>query len=128
MSKSPGHLKMPDHKVLEKHLQERVQLKVNGEVIAESKDVIEVDEDDHPKRYYFPRSAVKMDLLSRTDTTTQCPFKGTAHYFSLKAGDKDIHDAVWTYEEPFDEHLDLRDRLAFYDDKIREIEIETLAA
>ena len=69
-----------------------------------------------------------MNLLNRTETTTECPFKGTAHYYSLKMDGKSFSDAVWTYEEPYDEHRDLKDRLAFYDDKIREIEIEKVAA
>jgi uncharacterized protein (DUF427 family) len=128
MAKSPGHQQMPDHKVVEKHPKEKFQVKVGDKIIAESTDVIKVEEDDCPDRYYFLRSAVKMDQLSRTETTTQCPFKGTAHYFSLKLGDKSFSDAVWTYEEPFDEHRDLKDRLAFYDEKIPEIKIEAVAA
>src|SRR5215813_9672780 len=121
--KSPGHQKMPQHKVLEERVAETMQVEVNGEVVAESRDVIRVNEDGSPVRYYFPRSDVKMDKLERTSTTTQCPFKGTAHYFNLKVGGKILGDAVWTYEDPYDEHRGLKDRLAFYDDKLHEIHI-----
>jgi uncharacterized protein (DUF427 family) len=127
MSKSPGHQEHPDHKVLEKHSKEHYQVKVDGKIVAESDDVIEVDEDQHPARFYFPRSDVKMSFLNRSNTTTECPFKGTAHYYSLKEGDKTLADAVWTYEEPFDEHQGLKDRLAFSDDSFRDIKIEKLA-
>jgi uncharacterized protein (DUF427 family) len=123
MSKSPGHEKWPDHKVAERHLGKRVKAEIGGEVMADSTDVIVVEEDGNPARYYFPRADVKMDRLERTASTTKCPFKGTAHYYSINAAGKKLEDAVWTYEEPFDEHADLKDRVAFYDDKVPEIEI-----
>ena len=118
MSKSPGHRKWPTHNVLEQRLAQPMQARVNGEVIAESPDVVQVNEDDHPARYYFPRADVPAHRLVRSQTTTECPFKGTAHYFSLHASGKEFPDAVWTYEQPFDEHVARKDRLAFYVEKV----------
>ena len=88
MNKSPGHQKWPDHKVQEKHVETRVRVEVDGELVADSAVVIKVQEDGYPDRYYFPRSDVKMERLERSQTTTQCPFKGTAHYFTLRTASK----------------------------------------
>ncbi len=127
MSQSPGHQKWPDHAVRETPVGQQVTVELDGQILAESRNAIRVDEDGSPARYYFPRGDVRMDRLERTETTSQCPFKGTAHYFSLSsdgggAGAR-LEDAVWSYEEPFDEHQALKDRLAFYDDKYRDIHV-----
>lgn len=124
MSKSPGHQKWPDHQVREARLEQRIKVTVNGDVVADSENVIRVDEDESPKRYYFPRSDVGMDRLERTDTTTECPFKGKASYFNLRLTDRTLQDAVWSYEDPYDEHRALANRVAFYEEKYPDIQIE----
>ncbi|MBW3671636.1 MAG: DUF427 domain-containing protein [Acidobacteria bacterium] len=121
MAKSPGHRKWPDHKVREEHLNERLQVRVSGEIVADSSDVIRVDEDEMPARHYFPRSDVAMQGLERTAKQTECPFKGTATHFTLEGDGTTLEDGAWSYEEPYDEHRDLKDRIAFYVDEKPEI-------
>ncbi len=126
MSKSPGHQQLPDHSIVERPLRKRLQVTVDGEVIADSTNVIQVDEDGSPRRYYFPRADVKMQLLERTTMTTECPFKGIANYFSINVAGRKLKDAVWTYENPYDEHLDLKERLAFYEERAPGLAIQRL--
>jgi len=91
-----------------------VRVTLKGELIAESRDALKMNEGSYPAVYYFPRKDVKMDRLVRSSRKTHCPFKGDASYFSVAGGPE---NAVWSYETPFDEMLAIKERLAFYADK-----------
>lgn len=123
MSRSPGHRKWPDHEVREERVEDRVRVEAEGEVVADSGDVIRVVEDGAPVRHYFPRTDVAMEMLEPSSKTTECPFKGTARHFTLNVGGRTLRDAAWSYEDPYDEHAALKDRIAFYDAERPEIEV-----
>jgi uncharacterized protein (DUF427 family) len=59
-----------------------------------------------------------MARLIRTAHMTYCPFKGDCSYYSLPGGDERGINAVWTYEAPFPAVEAIRDRLAFYPDRV----------
>jgi uncharacterized protein (DUF427 family) len=124
MGKSPGHQSHPGHKLLETFVGHKVRATVNGDTVAESNSVIRVDEAGHRARYYFPRDDVRFDMLERSATVTHCPYKGDASYFSIALGDRKLPDAVWSYEDPYEEHQGLRGRLAFYEEKFPELAIQ----
>lgn len=115
--KSPGHRDHPQHHVDERRVDGRVRALVGADVLADSDDVIEVDEDGAPPRFYFPRDCVRLDRMTPSETRSYCPFKGEASYFSMELGDGPLDDAAWTLASPYDEHADLKDRVAFYSEK-----------
>jgi uncharacterized protein (DUF427 family) len=73
-----------------------VRVERDGRVLAASDRVVALDETGLPTRYYFPREDVRMDLLSPSETTSHCPFKGDATYFSAPGA----QDAFWVYDSP----------------------------
>ena len=117
---APGYKKYPNHRISTKPASVRVQVKFKGEVIADTRDAIALEEAMSgstvaPIVYYLPRKDVKMARLDRTAHHTHCPFKGDASYYSLKNGPE---NAVWSYEQPYDEMTVIKERLAFYPDKV----------
>ncbi len=106
---------MTDHRIETKPAKERVRVTFNGELIADTRDAIRMEEGNYPAVFYFPRKDVKMERLIRSSHRTHCPFKGDAAYFSLVNGPE---NAVWSYEQPYDEMSVIKERLAFYPDKV----------
>ena len=106
---------MTDHRIETKPAKERVRVTFKGEVIADTRDAIRMEEGTYPAVFYFPRKDVKMERLIRSSHRTHCPFKGDAAYFSLVNGPE---NAVWSYEQPYDEMSVIKERLAFYSDKV----------
>jgi uncharacterized protein (DUF427 family) len=117
----PGYAKHPEHRITSDLAGVRVRVTFNGEVIADTREAIAMKEGDYPVVYYVPRKDVKMDRLARTTHTTYCPFKGHASYYSLAGGPE---NAVWSYEQPYDEVAVIKDRLAFYPNKVDSIAAE----
>jgi uncharacterized protein (DUF427 family) len=71
----------------------------DGRVLAETERAVELDETGLPTRFYIPRDDVRTELLEPSDTTSHCPFKGDATYFSAPG----VPDAFWIYEAPSEE-------------------------
>ena len=81
----------------------------NGTVIAESDDVVTVE-----GNAYFPREAVKDELLRPSDKQTVCPWTGTSSYFSLEVDGRVNADAAWYYPDPKDAAREIAGRVAFW--------------
>ena len=71
-----------------------------------------------PTRYYIPATDVRMELLVHSDLTTQCPYKGKAHYYNVTVGDGVLENLVWWYPSPVAESQKITGYLAFYNEKV----------
>lgn len=81
----------------------------NGTVIASSDDTVVVE-----GNHYFPASSVDEAVLRPSTTTSVCPWKGTASYYSLEVDGKTNADAVWFYPEPKPAAAEIADHVAFW--------------
>jgi uncharacterized protein (DUF427 family) len=84
------------HRISTRPSARRVEVRCGGELLAVSDRAIELSETGAPVRFYLPPEDVRTDLLRPSDTTSHCPFKGDARYFSATG----CEDAFWSYEEP----------------------------
>jgi uncharacterized protein (DUF427 family) len=91
----------------------RVTVRINGEVVAQTDDAVTLQESTYPAVQYVPLADVAAPL-TRSDTTTYCPYKGEANYYYYVAG---VDDAIWTYEQPYPAVAEIAGRVAFYTDK-----------
>jgi uncharacterized protein (DUF427 family) len=88
------------------------------DILASSRHVRVEFETGLPPRYYLPLTDVRMDLLRDSATQTQCPYKGTASYRSVDAGQGLREDLVWIYRSPLPESQKVAGLACFYDEKV----------
>ena len=100
----------------------RARMRFKGAVIADTLDAIRLEESNYPRGCYVPRKDVKMEYLTRTEHRSYCPYKGKASYFTLSVDGKTLPNAIWSYEQPYDEVSAIRERVAFYLNKVDRIE------
>lgn len=109
---------LPEYEISAEEVDRVVRLRYHGVVVAESSRAVLYQESRLPPVYYFPREDVRMDLLRRTRHRTHCPFKGNASYWTLGVGDQKVENSVWSYENPLEEAVGIKSRLAFWIDKL----------
>lgn len=112
-----GFAAQPDHTIAVVPAGRRLIVEAGGRVLADTAKALVLSEAAYRPVYYIPRSEVDMSALRRSGHSTWCPFKGAASYFSI--GDAPaLENAVWSYEDPFEECAAIKDCLAFYSDRV----------
>jgi uncharacterized protein (DUF427 family) len=112
--KTPG----PDHPITVEKNPARVVVRVGEQVVADTTAALVLQESNYPAVQYVPLADVDQSLLTATDTSTYCPFKGDASYYSLTTPDGELTDVIWTYREPYPAVAEIEGHVAFYADKV----------
>lgn len=97
---------------------QHVQVRFNGETIAESRQTYRVLETSHPPVYYIPPEDIRMALLRRSPGQSYCEWKGVASYHTLTVGDRVALSVAWSYSRPSPAFAPIAHYLAFYPSKI----------
>ena len=113
-------MKIPDasHPITITRSPNTVRVLFEGHEIADSNDVLVLQEANYPPVYYFLRDDVRMAFLRRTDKVTHCPYKGEASYFTIYRDANLIENAVWSYEDPYAAVGQIAGRVAFYPEHV----------
>lgn len=81
----------------------------NGAVLAEAPETVRLE-----GNHYFPPDSVRREHLTDSSTTTICPWKGTAHYYTVSVDGEVNPDAAWYYPTPSDQAKQIKDHVAFW--------------
>lgn len=115
---SPGFRDHPEHTITVEPFDGVVNVKFRDVMIASSDRAKLLDEKGHDPILYLPFEDIYFAHLEKTETTTHCPFKGDASYWSVKGQDEAAKDVMWAYQHPYDEMLEIKDHGAFYPNRV----------
>lgn len=111
------HARDPYHRIDAIPSSRHVKVEVDGELLAETDRPVVLFETGLPPRYYIPEADVRSELLEPSDTQSECPYKGTASYSSVKSGGEDGADLVWYYPQPRPEVGKIAGHMAFFNER-----------
>lgn len=123
LSKAPrGHFNFepppPGRTIYLEPTPKRIRVEVGGEVIADSRRALMLQESGLQPVYYFPPEDVRTEVMTPTDRHTHCPKKGDASYYTIQAGGETVENGAWYYPEPLPDAPFLKDLVAFYFDRM----------
>jgi uncharacterized protein (DUF427 family) len=113
-----GHPRDPYKRVDILASSRHVQVVLDGVVVAQSGQPRILFETGLPPRYYLPLTDIRQELLRPSATSTLCPYKGNASYWSVDTGTAVHEDLVWTYRSPFAESQKIAGLACFYNERV----------
>jgi uncharacterized protein (DUF427 family) len=108
----------PKHTIYIEAVPQRVRAVFNGETVIDTRQAKVLYESNIRGQWYVPAADVRADLLTPTNTSTHCPFKGDASYWTLTVGDRTLRDVMWSYEHPLPGSAAIAGMRAVYFDKM----------
>jgi uncharacterized protein (DUF427 family) len=93
---------------------QRLVVVLGGVTIADTTRGLRVLETSHPPNYYFPPDDVLPGALEPAKGASFWEWKGRAHYFLVRGGDRVEHEAAWAYAQPSPAFAPLTGFVAFY--------------
>ncbi len=117
LGRSPGARRAPDHRIEITRPGGRWIVTASDGVLADSEDVLALDEQGYDRVLYFPPEDVRIGALAPVARRTTCPFKGEAHYFAAEI-DGELRDVAWYYPRVYDEVAPIAGYVAFYADRV----------
>lgn len=81
----------------------------NGQLLADSADTVVVE-----GNHYFPAASLNSEFIVGSDTQSFCPWKGTAHYYTVVVNGERNEDAAWFYPETKEQADNIKGRIAFW--------------
>lgn len=100
----------------------RVRVIHGGVTFADTLGALTLSESGLPDVPYIPRADVNMARLERSTHTSHCPYKGDASYYHLRTENGLVENAVWSYEQPFDQVRQIGGYLAFHVSRVDRID------
>ncbi len=119
MSATEPKLPGPDHPITIEPHPARVVVRVGDHVVADSDQALALHEAGYPPVFYLPLADLDQAVLRDSETTTWCPYKGTASYYSIDTGDGVVADAIWYYPEAHEAVGEISGHAAFYPDRVQ---------
>lgn len=101
-----------------------VRVVLGGVTIADTQHPQLLLETGLPIRYYIPEQDIRMEFLEPTETTSHCPYKGRASYWTARIGEKVFKDIVWSYHEPLPECTPIAHYLCLYNERVDAIYVD----
>lgn len=108
------HARSPYHRIDTLQSSKHVKVEIDGVTLADSTHPTLLLETGLPTRYYLPKAEVRMDLLTPTQLTTACPYKGNASYWSYG----EHENVIWGYSFPVAESAKIAGLVCFYNEKV----------